>query len=378
MTWLRDRSVSAHEVGEIFGITEGNVRQTIWRYAPSRKITVIPPFLSEPLANPGRIYEPVPALLRRMLGVREHEDSVILDREGKRRLSDIEDRVEELGCQFWSGVRYAAGLRRFTELLPQVGYSAHHRRIRLLARIRQIICETHLHSGRAASAINEGLASIHLYRIAFQQLERQSAWKTDLEGLGRTARLVAQAYLLRREPDMARHYLDIHQQASEGAGLPPRPEYFHQLATAAFQIGEDDSVPDNLATAANRLRDIKDDGKPRAEHEIRDIGQRALYLVRGDWYGSAELLDYALKHYPADDIHISLNVAWTAACGLSKDDSQIANQAIGLLDRYRESAAGYGRQVSMFRLLKLTPRLPKVLRRDWVRHSLYANAFADK
>jgi hypothetical protein len=374
MAWLRQRDVSAREIGDFFGTTAVNVRQIIWRYAPSRKITVVHPFLSEPLSDAAGIYQPVPKFLRKMLGIRDHEDSVILDRSAKRRLRQLEDQVEQLGGEFWSGVRYATGLRRFAELLPKVGYSAHHERIRLLARIRQLIAETHLHSGRTASAINEGLSSVHLYRTAFQE----SDWKDDLQGLGRSARLISQAFLLRHRPDMALHYLDIHQRASHAAGVEPRPEYYHQMAIAAFQEREDEFAPANLLIAMQKLRDTLDYGIPKREHEIRDIGERALNLIRGNWESSSQLLDYMLKHYPPDDIHISINVAWTAACGLTSTDSKRHARALDLLERHREAAMGFGRQVSIFRLLSLAPRLPAALRPDWVRRSLYANAFADE
>ena len=373
MDWLYRQGMSAAELGELFKTTAVNVRQIIWRSGPHRKKNPVHHFLSQPLSTPASVFDPVPVHLRRMLGVRPHEDFVILDRRSKQRLDRLEETVETLGTQFWSGVRYAAGLPALTGLLPLVGYGAHHQRIRILARLRQIIGENHLHFGRAASAINEGLASIHLYRVAHHESDCQ----TDLESLARTARLVAQAHLLRREPDLALHYLDIHKNAARAAGAQERPEYFRQLAIAALQKEEDYACPENLQTAMQKLRDVTDYGIPTTEHEVRDIGERALNLIRGDWDAGLALLEYMLKCYSPNDIHISLNVAWTAACGFATDDLRIHDQAFELLKRHSDSALGYGRQMSMFRLLELTPRIPLELRRAWARRVLYANALAE-
>lgn len=374
LEWLMQHGLASEKVGHLFGINATHVRQVIWRARHRTGACGIRPGLRNALLLPDAIYEPVPRQVRGLLGIRSDEDSVVLDARAKVKLDELWERVEQLGTQFWSGVRFSTGLARFTHLLPLIGHAGRCERIRLLARLRQFISENHLHMGRTVSAINQGLASIHLSRVAHQE----SGSKGDLESLSRTARLVAQAHLLRREPQEARHYLEMHKTAARAGGSIERPEYFHQLAVAALQEGDDNVSLANLNDAMGRLRNIKDHGQAKEEHEVRDIGERAMNFLKGNWHASRELQEFMISRYSADDIHVSLNVAWTAASGFATDDSIVHRQAQELLHRHADAALGYGRQMSMYYLLNLTPRLTAPLRRSWARHVLYANALADE
>jgi hypothetical protein len=48
-----------------------------------------------------------------------------------------------------------------------------------------------------------------------------------------------------------------------------------------------------------------------------------------------------------------------------------------LLDRHWDSALGYRRQETVFRLLRMTLDIPSHLRIGWVRHVLYSNESKD-
>lgn len=371
MTWLQKRNLTSADIASLFGTTPVNVRQIIWRHAHRKSAVVTallePVLVSGPLAG-------VPASVRQLLGIRPHEDSVVLDASGRRRLDQLEEEVEQAASVFWSGVRHGTGLLQLSALLPKVGYISHHRRIRLKARIHQLICETNLHWGRSASAINEGLASLHLFRIAGEE----SGQLDDFNWLGRSARLISQAYLLRQEPAMARRFLEVHRVCCEAAGVGVRPEYFHQLAIAALQDGAaDERIPTHLRTAMHRLSETEDNGRPRPEHEVRDIGERALNLLHHDWDRSCELLEAAKRHYPPHDLHITLNALWTAASGFGTDDMAIHGAADNMLSGYVQAVEGYLRQNTILMLLRKTVELPRGLRADWSRHVLYENAFGN-
>ena len=124
----------------------------------------------------------------------------------------------------------------------------------------------------------------------------------------------------------------------------------------------------------NRLEETEDYGQPKKPHEVKDIGFRHLHLLRPPhWDKSIELMSDQLRNYPAGDIHIPLNVAATAACGLSVEDNNVQHDAFLLLEQYQEAAQGYLRSETSFELLRLTPQLPKNLRPAWTRFALYEN-----
>ena len=68
---------------------------------------------------------------------------------------------------------------------------------------------------------------------------------------------------------------------------------------------------------------------------------------------------------------------WAAACGLLTDDNRIRQRASDLLRDNQETAARFGHQATISKLLSMTSELglPKGLLAVWVRKSLYQNAF---
>jgi hypothetical protein len=262
-------------------------------------------------------------------------------------------------------------LSEFRALLTLTGKPAHPHLIRLKARVRQLIAETLLHSGRIVSSLSEGLASLLLSRVAYHE---SFGDLYDLEQIRRTARLISQAHLLRGEISKTRHYLEIHRQASEKAGLPIRPEYYHQLAVAAIQEGEGSAVVEPLLKEAMRcLAELRESGQYRPQHEVLDIGLRQINLIRNNWYEAQELLAYMVASYPPDDIHLSINVVTTAATGFLTDSQPIHQAATDLLERYRGIADGLWRQATAYYLLGFVPELPMGIRGQFARMALYQN-----
>lgn len=372
IAWLRDAGLAPERIASLFKIRPNHVRQLAFRGKHSCGVQIVHPFLIDPLTPPENPFaKPSSALRETLRVVRPHEDSVILDRAERRRLEGLEQEIETRGVTFWTGVRFETGLAPLFALLPKIGYPAHHHRIRLLARLQQLICETLLHSGRSASAIDHGLRSLHLYRIA----QHESGFKADFENIGRSARLIAQGYLLRAEPVMSQRFLAIHRQACDRAGVKARPEYYEQMATIAFQQGEYGAARPLYQRAMQELGETVDYGRPRLEHEVLDIGARQMNLLPPvDWEKSRDLLNFMVNRLAPGDIHVSISANWTAACGFLTDSTDIQKQAREMLDHYGPAAEGYGHQATCKWLLSLTPELPGDIRAPWARRVLYENA----
>lgn len=292
-------------------------------------------------------------------------------------LDDLEERVEQLGVEFWSGVRHGVGVGRLREILEDVGRPAHFRRIRILARIRQLLAETYAHVGYSRSAIEQALTSLLLSRTAYEESQDPH----DLEQFARTALIVSQSHLLRQEPVRATHYLDLHMGARSRIGQPLGGEYFRQRGIVAFQSGKqaDDEALRNFTRAMTVLAETVEYGRPRQEHEVLNIGTRQMNLLgKVNWDGSRELVQHMLAKLPPGDIHICMNVNWAAACGFCIGIPQADREASKLLDRYRETTAGFGHQATIAWLLSLSPVVPAKHRADWVRRALYENVFKNE
>jgi hypothetical protein len=296
----------------------------------------------------------------------------------ERALEQRQAEIDAYATEFWSGVRYEAGIAKLRALLPRIGYPAQFRHIRQCARVHELCAETYLHSGKSVDALEEGFRAYHLYRVAFHESDEAC----DLAQISRLARLLSQMFLLRSEGNLARYYLELHRLAQEQIGEAPRPEYHRQLAVLAFaecHPDADQTVRSQLKAAKREMEKTVDYGQEKKPHEVKDIGERLLPLLPPlSWEASEELCRFQLCHYPVGDIHVGLNVATTAACGLSIEDAEVQQQALTLLDNYAETASGYRRLETNFALLRLTPRLPMRIRVPWVRFALYQNAYDDR
>jgi hypothetical protein len=376
VVWL-DGQLTTTEIAAIFGVTEAHVRQLRYRAGWQPANLQLPAELIKPLIPPADPFASVPDELRELLRVRPKEDSitVVLNGREKLRLELLENQIERLGSSFWSGVRFGAGIKPLHALLAYIGRPAHPRRIRTLARLRQLIAESYVHTGYSRSAIEEGLKSLHLSRVAFED----SGEASDLESLAKTALLISQAHLLRQEPARAKVFLDMHQQARARIRLPLGGEYRRQRGAVAFQRGDDEIARKWFGEATNVFSETIEYGRPKQRYEILTIGQRQTNLLGTvDWDGSQELLEYMLKATPPGDIHVSMSINWTAACGFSINSPSANQRASELLEASKGASLGFGHQATVAWLLGLSPKIPASLRREWVRFALYFNAFRNK
>jgi len=379
VAWLRDHDVPAKRIAEILGITEVHARQLAfrgqWRIRRSR----VPALLESQLRPPADPFGPVPDELRRILKVRPKIDSwtVRLNPNSRKRLNDLEEQVEQLGAAFWSGVRYGTGIHRFRDVLSEIGRPAHYRRIRVLARVRQLVAETYAHVGYSSSALEEALTSLLLSRSAYDESQDPH----DLEQFAKTTLIVSQTHLLRYEPQQAAYYLNLHRDARARISQPLGGEYFRQRGAVAFQSGRDadEEARRNFQLAMATLAETVEYGRQKERYEVLNIGTRQMNLLgKVNWEGAIELHDYMIKTLSSGEIQISMNINWAAACGFSTDSPQANLAASELLDRYREASAGFGHQATVSWLLSLSLALPRKIRPDWVRRALYENTFKDR
>jgi hypothetical protein len=170
IAWLRDHDVPAKRIAELIGVTELHVRQLAFRGSRPEAKLKIPAFLEDSLIDPVDSLGPVADALRKRLHIRPQIESwtAMLSDKSAARLETLEDRVEQVGATFWSGVRHGIGIERFAPLLVEIGRPSHFRRIRLLARLRQLIAETYAHAGYSSSAREQGLTAMLLSRAAYQ------------------------------------------------------------------------------------------------------------------------------------------------------------------------------------------------------------------
>ena len=377
--WLRKHDVPASDLANWFATNTNHIHLLSHRGSALSTKQVIIPFLYNSARSPLEHPAPTDHHLRRLLGIRPQEDHVVLDSEEKRHLEAMEVMTEMAASRFWGGVRFEEGISKFEEILKQTRYPIQHRRIRLRARLRQLIAETHVHAGHSASAIWEGILSLHLYRIAYHEQPVNIRDKSDLENVGRSARLISQAYLLRHDPVNAKRFLDVHAAVCAALNKEMRPEYYGQMATVAEQEGNQDEAARTFYSQAEAaLKCVADYGKFKEQHEIWDIGRRRSNLLEPvNWDGSQEMLQVALEKYPIGDIHRAINVNWTAACGFCTDSAKAHCRAIEILSEHPLLSDGFGREATVYRLLRLAENLPAKLRGQWARSVLYENALRD-
>lgn len=372
--WLRDHDIPVAVVADLLTLSSEHVRKLDY---DARRMFALHEKLPARLVEGGAL-ETVPGPeLRSFLGIRSDSDGTGLSVQGVKAVRALEDAAEEVAGRFWAEIREPAYISRLKRLKERVGYPSHPRRVKLLARIYGLLSEVHLHTGRPALALADGLRAYHLYRVA----HADSLDPLDLRLVAHTARLVAQMFLSGGEPDFALHFLSLHRSAVLRVGDSVRPEYHHQLGTIAFRANTteaDERARLELQMAMRKLAAVDDYGRGRALHEIRDIGERHMNLLRPfDWESSLGLLHDQLSAYPPGDVHHGLNVAATAACGLVIGDAKIESTAMDLLIRHADFAGGYPQLETAFRLLQLTPKLPSAIRAAWTRFALYENTAKD-
>jgi len=378
--WLRSRDVKDSDIAKLLKTSPSHLRTIVARQRKKSDSNRVQSSLHEDLDSFHSLTQAPSPEIRDHLGIRPEQDSVSLDRRGWQRLSQLEEDVERLGQAMWAGVRYGRAVSQLRAVTPTVGCISHIERVRLLARLHQIMASIHLHVGRCQSAINASLLSLQASRVHYAE-SHQAGRRTALTQIAKTCLLISQAHLLRKEPNQAEHFLTLHCKASEANDAEIGADALRQRGAVRFQIGSFDQARRYFRQAAETFARKIDQGEESGEHKIPDIGNRQTNVLPPyNWdgkYGALELVNTMPQGTGEDGLRFSNNVVWAAATGLSTDDSRIHRDVYELLRTHGTVVQGFAHQATVFYLLQLAPELPFALRRDFAHLAMYVNVLKD-
>jgi tetratricopeptide (TPR) repeat protein len=362
--FLTEHSVRVPVIARLFGKAESSIPVIVWRAANR----VIPQSAESVLLDLNITGTDADQLLE---GAKVDESEIA----HLYNATDLEERIDAFGAQFWQKVKDRKGARELGLLLRKVSRpSVENLPLRRqAAKLYHLLAELHLHAGYCRSAL---VFARRAYQ-AESELYRETLSRGELFRIGKTCLLISQALINRSEYKSALPWLRRSKQAFASGSHKLDPEYFKQLGNIQFHENAPDSASKNFREAARLLPDYE---RTPTVAQIKDIGERHLNLIgdRPNWERSLELMEYALASWPKDDIHKSLNVNWTAAAGLMTDSHEANKKAIDLLHSYGYLSKGYQHPATVTRLLLMTPELPKGIRGEWVRFSLHYNAYRNK
>jgi hypothetical protein len=364
--WQTDHGISHALTARLFGRSESSIPVVAWRDANR----LIPRKVEQVLHSASSAGMAADQLLK---GVEIDED----DLEVPLKLPELEEQIDAFGRHFWEKVRDHEGAKELGLLLRKVSRPSWENLAlrRAAAKLYHLLAEVYLHAGCCRSSLKFGVKA---YR-AEEDLYKETLCKGELFSIGKTSLLISQALINRSEFTDALPWIDRSRKAFEAGSHQIDPEHYKQLATVQFHGNAAKEAQNNYKLAGRLLANYK--FKPNATAaEVKDISERHLYVAdrSSNWEKAFDLMEYALKTWPKDDIHKSLNVNWAAASGLSSDSSEGNRQAIKLLRDNAELSRGYLHPQTVTEMLLMTPQLPRKLRPEWVRFSLHYNAFRNK
>jgi len=157
----------------------------------------------------------------------------------------------------------------------------------------------------------------------------------------------------------------------------PLADYYRQRGVALFQLGNkhDDEARTSFAQSEHQMRKL---GEGESEAQALMTGTRHINLLgKPDWDGALRVMEMVENTFPSDSLEASMTRHWAAACGLLTGDGRIRQRGQELLAVNQQTAARFGHQATVSKLLYLTPELglSRGLEAIWVRKALYQNAF---
>jgi hypothetical protein len=308
------------------------------------------------------------------VGVRQAPDEVVRTPIKGRKLEQTQNEIEQTVIRHSQEYRFLEGVSSLRRLAPRIGFPGDSRRIALAALLHQHIAWFLVHSGRCDSAAREAHTARSLWRLAYHE----SAEREYAERFIESALIGSQALLLNRRPQPALRLLETASDAAKSIGAPEGSDHARQRGVALFQLREDERAAAQFQKAAQVMEKLNE---ARTPAQLLMTGARHLSLLGGlKWDNAQEVLDAARRSFGDRSLEASMALHWAAACGLSTDSSSISQITLDLLEAGEKPAAQFGHQVTIRRLLAMTPalELDSRLRRIWVRRSLYENAFRDR
>jgi hypothetical protein len=362
--FLVEHDVPASLVAHLFGKAEKSIPVIAWRSAQG----LVPRNTEKTLTSLNQAGSDVDLLLT---------DATVEDSDLTHlyNTTDLEERIDEFGANFWQRVKDRKGAKELGLLLRKVSRPSFEnlRLRRAAAHLYHLLAEINLHAGYCRTSLTFATKA---YR-AEKDLYKETLSRSDLYKIGKTCLIISQSLINRSEYGSALPWLKRSKEAFKAGSHKLDPEHFKQLGNVQFHMNALDEAAKSFAAAGLLLPGY--DPTPTVA-QVKDIGERHLNLIGDhlDWERSFELMDFSLKAWPKDDIHKSLNVNWAAAAGLMTDYPEANKKAIDLLKCQGHLSKGYLHPETVTELLLMTPELPKAIWPKWVRFSLHYNAFRNK
>jgi hypothetical protein len=363
--WLMSVGVSSPRLAALFKTSPENIRRL--KYFAARQlepslITFVPDL------------EIVPSTaMHGGVGIRSHLEILRRSEKPSSTLSWLEEQVEARFESHRQQYRFLDGAKSLLQLKQKLGHMSEGRRIALAGILEQKISWFLVHSGFTRSAISHASLSLWLLQTAYYRLGRQN----DVREFIKSALIASQGNLLAGRPGASLPILDIILAAAQTIGAPLGSDYYRQRGVALFQAGSlyDDETRKSFEQSEQQMRRL---GEAGSEAQALMTGTRHTNMLgKPDWDGALKVLDIVQSTFSADSLEASMTRHWAAACGFLTGDNKVRQRARELCEDNQDTAARFGHQATISKLLSMTPELglPKGLQALWVRKSLYQNAF---
>jgi len=310
------------------------------------------------------------------VGIRSHREILRRSEKPSSTFAWLEEQIEARFESHRQQYRFLDGARSLLQLKQKLGHMSEARRIALAGVLEQKISWFLVHSGFTRSAISHASLSLWLLQTAYYRLDRRD----DVREFIKSALIASQGNLLAGRPAASLSILDIIRDAAQTIGAPLGSDYYRQRGVALFQLGRrhDDESKKSFEQSQQQMRRL---GEADSEAQALMTGTRHTNLLgKPDWDGALKVLEVVQTTFSADSLEVSMTRHWAAACGFLTDDNKVRQRARELCEDNLGTAARFGHQATISKLLSMTPELglPKGLQAVWVRKSLYQNAFRFK
>jgi hypothetical protein len=366
--WLMSVGVSSPRLAGLFKTSPENIRRL--KYFAARQLE--PSLIT---FVPGLEMVPSTAM-HGGVGIRSHREILRRSEKPSSTFAWLEGQVEARFEFHREQYRFLDGAKSLLQLKQTLGHMSEARRIALAGILEQKISWFLVHSGFTRSAISHASLSLWLLQTAYYRLGRPD----DVREFIKSALIASQGNLLAGRPAASLPILDIVQGAAKTIGAPLGSDYYRQRGVALFQLGSlyDDETKKSFEQSEQQMRRL---GEAGSEAQALMTGTRHTNLLgKPDWDGALKVLEIVRSTFSADSLEASMTRHWAAACGFLTDDNKVRQRASELLQDNQATAARFGHQATISKLLSMTPELglPKGLQAVWVRKSLYQNAFRFK
>lgn len=362
ISWLLAKDVSSTRLASLFGTTPENIRVSAFRSRRSAQ--------RDEFAEPALSDQPT-ADEAAMVGVRQEPDEVVLTPRKIRKLDELRSEIEQVVSWHSQNYRFVDAAPALRQLAPLIGFAGEVNRKATAALLHQHMAWFSVHSGRSDSAVREAQTSRALWRTAYHE----SPKKEYAEHFIQAALIGSQALLLERRPHEAWTLLDTATDAARSIGASEGSDFARQRGVVLLQLREDERAAKEFRKSADLMDKLNE---ARVPAQLLMTGARHLSVLSSPNFDEALKVLEAVRHdFGPGSLEVAMAVHWSAACGLLIDSKGTCQNALDLLQSGPDTGPEFGHQLTVRRLLALTPELglDHRLRRMWVRRTLYENAF---